>query len=314
MAWELRVLWNIGRLFLYVGLGSFIGAVFEYRNWLRYASFMMRPLMKWARISEVSASAFLTAFVSHTAANSMLASARDDGEISRKEMLAGGVANAFPTKVSHFLRILFPLAGAIGWPGVAYFAIQVFTGFVRTVIVWMFIRSDKHLAPEAGGAARAGILVEEPLPWSETFAKSTRRTWRIIIRVFMISVPMYVIVAILSALGFFDAWKNAMPAAMSKILPPGMLTVVAARLGGVLSAAAAALELRDSNALSNIQILAAFLIGNMFTNPIRAARRNLPAALGIFPGKDGLIIVMFVQAFRFVAALLAVAVLLWFFA
>jgi hypothetical protein len=269
--------------------------------------------MKWARISEVSASAFLTAFVSHTAANSMLASARDDGEISRKEMLAGGVANAFPTKVSHFLRILFPLAGAIGWPGVAYFAIQVFTGFVRTVLVWMFVRSETRPPSDADGA-ETGILVKDPLPWRETFVKSARRTLKIMGRVFLISVPMYVIVAFLSAFGFFDAWKNAMPATVSKILPPGMLTVVAARLGGVLSAAAAALELRDSNALSNVQILAAFLIGNMFTNPIRAARRNLPAALGIFPGKDGLIIVLFVQAFRFVAALLAVVVLLWFFA
>jgi len=318
MAWELRTLLNIGRLFLYVALGSFIGGVFEYRNWLRYASFMMRPLMKWAKISDVSASSFLTAFVSHTAASSMLASARDDGEITRKEMIVGGIANAFPTKISHFMRILFPLVGVIGWPGAAYFAIQVMTGLVRTVLMWMFSRSDggdrgKKRSDGEDRGEPAALLEREALPWGTTFAKSAKRTLRIMARVFMISVPIYVIVAVLSALGLFEAWKHSMPDAVSKILPPGILTVVAARLGGVLSAAATALELRDSATLSNVQILAAFFIGNMFTNPIRAARRNLPAALGIFPGRDGLIIVLVVQAFRFIAALGVVIVLLAFF-
>lgn len=311
-----RVLLSLARLGLYVWIGTFAGAVFEYRGWIKWFAVLAKPLMKLARISELAAASFLSAIVSNYAANAMVAGARAEGEISRRELIVCGVANAFPTKISHFMRILFPLVGMIGLPGALYAGIQFFTGALRTVLVWIF-GAPRGKSGDSGGDAppvktpdKLALASKAPLSWRKTLWKASKRSFGILARVGMISAPMYIIVSFLGAFGFFTSWRDAMPAAIAGIFPPGVMTVVAARLGGLLSAAAAAVELRSSGALNDLQITAAFMIGNMLTNPIRAVRRNLPAALGIFPGQDGLIIVLIVQIWRFFAAAVAVAVLL----
>ncbi len=311
-----RTLLTLARLCLYVWVGTFIGAVFEFRGWMRWFAFLARPLMRLARISELAAAAFITAFVSNSAANAMVAGARAEGEISRRELIVCGIANAFPAKVSHFMRILFPLIGTIGLPGALYAGIQFLTGAVRTALVWLIGGAPRAKDGDGGvgsvdaSSERVDLLRRSgPLSWPKTLVKASKRASRILGRVCLISAPMYMIVSFLAAFGFFDTWKSAMPSAISGVLPPEVMTVIVARLGGILSAAAAAVELRTSGALNDIQITSAFLIGNMFTNPIRAVRRNLPASLGIF-GQDGFVIVLVVQLFRFIAALIAVGALL----
>lgn len=307
--WIERVLWGVFRLLIVVGAGCFIGSVFEYRNWMSGASFLVRPLMKWGRLPSVSGGAFLTALASNNAANSIIAGAYADGKITRKEMILSGIANSYPAKVSHSLRILFPVVAALGFPALIYFALQFFCGFLRTFIIFWIGRSDDKTRIDKD----LNIPEKKVLPWPETFKKSSKRTVRILLRVIFITAPMYLLVAWLYKSGFFNSWKEFMPETFSRFFPPGVMTVMAARLGGFVSAAGIAYELKHAGDLSSAQILIAFFAGNIITNPIRTLRRNLPSAIGIFPKSDGLWIVLILQTFRLLFAVIVIVILFFLF-
>ncbi len=56
--------------------------------------------------------------------------------------------------------------------------------------------------------------------------------------------------------------------------------------------------------VSHAQVLLAMLAASAIGNPIRTLRRNLPAALGIFPVHAALIIVLSMQFARFLITIL----------
>ena len=131
--WLIRLITGIIKLLIMVSIGCFIGTIFECRNWMKTAAFLAKPLIRLGRLPDICGTAFLTAFVSNPAANSMIAAAYADKKITRRDMILNGIANSYAAKVSHSMRISFALVSAFGtaWlAGIAYFAIQFFTGFL----------------------------------------------------------------------------------------------------------------------------------------------------------------------------------------
>ena len=63
-------------------------------------------------------------------------------------------------------------------------------------------------------------------------------------------------------------------------------------MGGLVQAAGVAANLRSHGMVTSSQILLAMLVASAIGNPIRALRRNLPSAMGIFPTRDALTIVV----------------------
>lgn len=305
--WVINIIFDILRLLLVVGLGCFIGAIFEYRNWLKTASWLSKPLIKLGRFPEMCGSAFLTAFVSNPAANSMIAGAHADGKISRREMILSGIANSFPAKVSHSVRIMFPVISALGLPAIIYFVIQFSGGLLRTILI-LIIGRTKNTAEISEAVAPEQVEIS----WKQTLKLSFKRTRKLMVRVVLITVPIYVLVSYLGKIGFFTSWKNSMPEFLVTYLPPEVMAVIISRIGGILSAAGVAYELEQQGQISSFQIIAAFFMGNVITNPIRTIRRNLPSAVGIF-GKDGLWIVLILQGCRLLFALGVIFILLYFF-
>lgn len=305
--WTIRLTLYILRLLLVVGLGCFIGAIFEYRNWLKTATWLAKPLIKLGRFPEICGSAFLTAFVSNAAANSMIAGAHADGKITRREMILSGIANAYPAKLSHSMRIMLPVIFALGLPAILYFALQFTGGLLRT-IVFLIVGRTKNTAEISVAIAPE----EKTISWKATFQKAWKRTRKVMLRVTLITVPIYILVSYLAKIGFFKTWKNSMPDFLTPYLPPEVMTVIITRLGGLLSATGAAFELLKMGEITPYQIVIAFFMGNVITNPIRTVRRNLPSAMGIF-GKDGLWIVLTLQTCRLIFALTVIFLLIIFF-
>ena len=60
------------------------------------------------------------------------------------------------------------------------------------------------------------------------------------------------------------------------------------------------------------QVESALTAANMLTIPFSALRRNLPSALGIFPKRDGIWIVIISQGARFVLNIAVLALLILF--
>ena len=301
------------KLFVLVGSASFVGAVFEHKAWARFVAFFVKPMVKFGKLPEVSGISFITAIFSNNAANTLIAGSYADGNISRREMLVSGLCNAYPAMVSHSLRIFFPLLSAIGLAAVGYYSFTFGVGLVMTlgfltISRVLAVRDDENISQAENLSKKISSLQTSP-PWSEVLRKSSQRAFLVIVRLLYITVPVYLLVAFMSKNGMFDFWKDFIPSSVSHWLTPEIMAVMTARLGGLINAAGVASEFLARNKIENWQIVLAFMIGNIVTNPIRTIRRNLPMAMGIFPARDGLIIVLILQSLRFVFTLIGAIVL-----
>ena len=302
---NLRILKRLGRLIILVGLATFIGSIFELRNWTNFANVLLKPLIVYARLPRLAGAAMVTAIFSNNAAGSLLAGSFSEGRISRFEMRVSAICNSYVAYVSHSLRVMYPIIGALGIPALYYFGMMFGAGLIITLVAMTISRLrpataiSSYDAPDDEGLREAKIVNQgDPGSWPEALRKSGRRTREIVIRVVCITIPLYVLVSYLNKTGFFEVWKDFVPEVAAPFFPPEVLTIMAARLGGLISAAGVASELFHQGAVGYVHILLALFAGNIITNPIRTLRRNLPTAMGIFPPRDGFFIVMVMQTSR----------------
>lgn len=305
-----RTFRSLVKLIILVGTACFVGAVFEYKAWSRFASFLALPLIRFGRLPEVSGVAFVTALFSNNAANTLVASSHAEGNITRREMLISGLCNSYPAMVSHSLRILLPLLSAIGMAAVYYYSFTFGTGLLMTVVFLGISRSFGGVAATGEGDELETPMERKVYAWSEVFSKSGKRAGGTVVRLLYITAPIYLVVGYMSKHHMFDFWKEFIPESMSQWLSVEVMAVLAARLGGLVNAAGVASGFLVEHKMEPWQIVLAFMVGNVITNPIRTLRRNLPAAMGIFPGRDGLWIVLILQSLRLLFALGAIFVLI----
>ena len=129
---------TFGRLFAIVGIAAFLGGLMEARRWHMALARVMGKLARMARLPEIVGLAMPTALCSNAAANSILVSSHADGHIRTSALIAGGMANSYLAYVSHSIRVMYPVLGAIGLPGALYFAVQFSGGFIVIlgVLLW----------------------------------------------------------------------------------------------------------------------------------------------------------------------------------
>jgi len=315
---NLNVFKRLSQLILLVGLTTFIGNIFEFRNWTNFAKLLLKPLITYARLPQLAGAAMITSIFSKHAANSLLAASFAEGRITRFEMRVSAICNSYITYVSHSLRIMYPIVGALGIVGACYFGMMFGAGLLITLIAMTIcrLRPAAAISHQADLKSKKEDLGNSPSyqkeldSWPETLRKSGRRTQEIVFRVIWITVPLYLLVVYLNQTGLFVSWKNFVPAAAAQFFPPEVLTIMAARLGGLISAAGIASELLHQGTVNYAHILLALFAGNIITTPIRTIQRNLPSTMGIFPPRDGFFIVMTMQASRFLFALLYILLLI----
>lgn len=129
---------TFGRLFAIVGLAAFLGGLMEARRWHMVLARVMGRLTRMARLPEIVGLAMPTALCSNAAANSILVSSHAEGRIPTSALIAGGMANSYLAYVSHSIRVMYPVLGAIGLPGALYFAAQFSGGLavLLGVLLW----------------------------------------------------------------------------------------------------------------------------------------------------------------------------------
>ncbi len=310
---NLRILMRLGRLISLVGLATFIGSIFELRNWTKFASALLKPLIAYARLPQLAGVAMVTAIFSNNAAGSLLAGSFAEGRISRFEMRISAICNSYIAYISHSLRVMYPIIGALGVVALYYFAMMFGAGLIITLVAMSIcrLRPLSAISSHHDPSEHPSIPYSKKLDsWPQTLKKSGRRSKEILIRVVCITIPLYILVSYLNKTGFFAAWKEFVPEIAAPFFPPEVLSIMAARLGGLISAAGVASELLHQGTVNSAHILLALFAGNVITNPIRTLRRNLPSAMGIFPPRDGLFIVMVMQSSRLLFALLFILMLI----
>ncbi|MEA3240933.1 MAG: hypothetical protein U9P37_05080 [Pseudomonadota bacterium] len=314
---NLRILKSLGRLILLVGLATFIGSIFELRNWTDFAGILLKPLISFARLPQLAGAAMVTALFSNKAAGSLLAGSFAEGRLTRFEMRVSAICNSYVTYVSHSLRVMYPIIGVLGFAAIYYFGMMFGAGLIITLVAMTISRwrptaaISRYDKPGGEGLQEVKVLNKKVIiSWPETLWKSGRRTREILTRVVCITIPLYVLASYLNKTGFFQVWKDFVPEIATPFFPPEVLAIMAARLGGLVSAAGVASELYNQQAVGYAHILLALFAGNIITNPIRTLRRNLPSAMGIFPPRDGFFIVMVMQTSRLLFVLFFILMLI----
>ena len=310
-------LMSLLRLFSLVAVASFIGAILEYKTWTRFILFIAAPITRFGRLPAVCAAAFVTALLSQNAANTLIANSYRDGNITRREMFISALCNSFPALVSHSFRVLFPLLTLIGIAAVWYYSFTFGVGIVMTFFFLLISRilnerdhknndsdNDKVVTPHSPEK------IVKQFSWREVLQKSLKRTLNTLLRLLYITAPIYLLIVYMAHNNLFDFWNKITPDGLQHLLSPEIMTVFSARIGGLVNAAGIASEFLQEHRIEHWQIVVAFMIGNVLTNPIRTVRRNLPMAMGIFPHSDGLKIVLILQSLRMIATISAIVLMI----
>ena len=306
----------LSKLWLMGYIATFIGGIFEFRSWMKFIAFFTYPFIKLGKFSNVSGASFLTAFISSKAANSLIVSSYKDDKISRREMFLCGACNSCAIQFSHYIRIMFRFIGLSGMVGVYYYSFNLGTCLILILLFtilnnYLISKKNKSNLEESGSDIKQAEekIQHKILSWKATFKRSNSRAFKLLLRMLIVSTPLYFLSQYLIVSGILKNLQNYMPKLIAEFITPEVMSVLVARLGGLTSAATVGGALLKDGTISQLEFLFALIIANIITNPIRTVRRNLPNALSIFPKYDGFYLVLMLQTIRFLFAVIAIVIL-----
>lgn len=295
-----RLLLPLSRLMLFISAGLVIGQVIEVSGWTRSLAVAARPLFRFGKLNDRCGAAFTTAFFSGVAANAMLMGFYQDKKISKKELYLTNFINQLPAYFLHLPTTLFIVLPLTGLAGALYFIITFAAVVLRTVAFTLYshFRSPAQASDTwyshpsvSKKSAEAGNGV-----WAQIKIKFPGRMINVVVYV----VPVYILVFVVHAKGFFSIaqyWLGNYVAA-SFIPVESLSFVVLSFVAEFTSGFAAAGALLNAGVITIKQTVLALLVGNVIAFPIRVIRHQLPRYVGIFSPKMGLQILLMGQGFR----------------
>lgn len=299
---------QIGSLIGLVALAAFIGGIAEIFRFHFALGKLFGGLARWAHLPEIISLSIPTALYSNAAANGMLVSSHAEGKITHSNLIAGGMMNSYLSFVSHSLRVAYPVIGAVGLPAICYFGWQMGFGFLFIAgVLFLHRRKSPAAVPEAAASGEAPAAGRPSPEWRKSLRQTCLRVLDLVFRMLCLTVPLMIGVEWLMKNGLFSWWEEHVPDWVNRIFPAELMSIVAAQMGGLVQAAGVAANLRSHGMVTSSQILLAMLVASAIGNPIRALRRNLPSAMGIFPTRDALTIVLVMQLSRMIGAILLIA-------
>jgi hypothetical protein len=151
--------------------------------------------------------------------------------------------------------------------------------------------------------------------WADALDKTWRRFKRRILRILLVTLPVYIVIYYANKSGIFLWLENAMTSHVGAlaILPPQAMSIVVFQMAAEMSAGlAAAGSLLNAGGLAPREIVLALLVGNILSTPMRAFRHQFPFYAGIFKPRTALKLIAYNQSLR-AASLLTVAIGYYFF-
>ncbi|MCM0755607.1 hypothetical protein M7784_10160 [Desulfovibrio aminophilus] len=309
-----HVLWNglawpLVRLCFAVSVGLFVGNLIESLNWTRAVAKVAAPLIRLARLQDISGASFSMAFFSGAAANSMLAEAYEQGKMTDREVILSNLFNSLPTNFLHLPTVLALAVPFLREAAFVYVGLTVLSALIRTAVIVGWGRFTLPPLPEGcvvcllndGGFKGLGPALRK------TWERFKKRLPRLL----FITVPVYTLFFFLKRWGVFDMVESAMSHSLLLAwLPPEAVGVVAFQLAAETTAGfAAAGALLTTGALSVKEMVLALLVGAILSTPMRAVRHQFPYYAGIFKTRLAVRLILHNQALR--AATLALVAALY---
>jgi len=295
-----HLIWPLIRLLGTLSVSLFVANLIESLNWTGRIATLARPLLRVGNLSDISSASFTMAMFSGISANTMLAEAYDQRQISKRELILANLFNSLPTYFLHLPTVTFITAPMIKGAAVIYVGLTFGAAILRTLSILIVSR---FLLPRPD--RRDKIQVEGPqeakVGWEHILKKSWNRFQKRIRSVVHFTIPTYIVIFLLHKAGVFTAMEQIMAAYFSFLpwLSPqsmGIITLqIAAEFTAGLAAAGALLEAGD---MTYREIILALLVGNILSSPIRAIRHQFPYYAGIFKPRVAAELIFYNQLFR----------------
>jgi hypothetical protein len=300
-----RLIWPLIRLTAFISLGLFVAQFIEGMGWTDRLAVMARPFMRWGHLSEQMGAVFTTAFFSGTASLSMLMSFHQEGRLNRKEMTLSVLLNTFPSFFLHLPTTFFILLPLVGKAGALYLLLTFGAALLRLFTAVTFTH---FVFPESPKSYHVGTSHRKNR--RELLRETGKKFKSRLTNILMIILPVYMIIAIISDMGFFLWLKKSLAHGISSTLIPmeALSVVVFSLVAEFTSGYAAAGALLKAGALNVVQTVLALLLGNIIAAPVRALRHQMPYYMGIFSPGMGIYLMLASQVFR-IGSLLVVGLI-----
>jgi hypothetical protein len=241
----------------------------------------------------------------------MLSAAHANGEISRRSLVLGAAANSFLGGLTH-LRVAGPLLiVTLGAAGTAYVAFTIASSVATLAFVLLLARRWPDPVPAGRPVPEAATTAAAATPAPPTPA-GWRTAWerwrRLLPKALLVAIPVYTLVAVLDETGVFAALSKKLPPQLAAVLPAEAMAVIVTQMANTSRAVPVAKGFLDSGALSTATVFFALVAGYVISLPMRVVRRNLPGALALYPGRNGMWVILLSQAPRFLLGLALVIV------
>ena len=294
-----KLLLPLLRLILFIAIGLVAGQIIEMFGWTHALSVVARPLFRFAHLDDRCSTAFTVAFISGVTANTMLLDFYKDRKISKQALYLTNFMNQLPAFFLHLPTTFFIVMPLTGWAGGIYLLITFLAALLRTFSFALYghirfvISLDQNLKKSI---KKASSIKSRRSVWQGIRTKFPPRMARIIVYV----VPIYILVFLVNANGFFTVAQNWMAHVLTvEFLPVETLSfVVLSFVAEFTSGFAAAGALLQAGVITIKQTVLALLAGNIIAFPIRALRHQLPRYMGIFSPRMGAQLLLLGQGFR----------------
>jgi hypothetical protein len=302
-----RVIWPLLRLSFFIAIGLFAALVVEGAGWTDRLAILARPFMRWGHLSDRMGSAFTTSFFSGTSSLAMLSGFHREGTMGRREVALGVLLDTFPSYFLHLPTTFFIILPLVGRAGIVYLFVTFGAALLRFGIVLVYTHFSLPVHPSTSVATGR----EKP-EWRGLFTLAAKRLSKRLTRVLLIVAPVYLIMLILSDIGFFERARESLTLGISHSLFPveGISVVMLSLVAEVTSGYAAAGAMFESGTLSLTQTVLALVAGQIIGTPLRALRHQLPYYMGLFSPGLGISLIASTQCFRVLSLVTATAVFL----
>jgi len=258
-------------------------------------AYLARPISNFANLRDECGASFMTAFISPTSANSMLASFYNDKRIEKKELFIASMMTSFPAIVMHWRPMLPVLIPLLGMTGIIYFCILMLIGFLKTLFIMLagrFLLEKTDCEPVYCPAGRRPEL-------KEAFKISLRSSKGTVKRILCMTIPVFFLVCILITTGAFDRLAGHLAFVCEYFpIPPAGLSIIMAQFADFIAAHSTAGTLLSTGVLTSKEVILTLLVGDVLSSVVMIFKYLIPYYVGIFGLKIGMQILAIATVIR----------------
>ena len=269
-------------------------------------AFIARPITNFAHLRDECGASFITAFVSTTSANAMLAAFYKDGVIEKKELFIASMMSSFPAMVMHWrpmLPVLIPLLGVVG---IIYFCMLTVVGLIKTLLIMIagrILLEKKDRKPSLRQSLSRKYGSEDKTGKRQSLKEAVKTSLQtskpIIKRIVAITIPTTFIVFILLEIGVFDTLSDYLSGVSTYFpVPAESISIIAAHFASFVASATVASNLLMSGVLTGKEVIITLLLADVLSTIIVTVRWRVPHYFGIFGPRIGVQILALATAIR----------------